>query len=87
LDATADALITAAKENGLEGLLAKDMKSPYQSGERTGAWAKYKINQGQELVIGGYLPGKPTFDALLVGYYAMTSSCSWARFAMALCPA
>jgi ATP-dependent DNA ligase len=50
-------------------LIAKDLNSPYQSGERTGAWAKYKIHQGQELVIGGFLPGKPTFDALLVGYY------------------
>jgi bifunctional non-homologous end joining protein LigD len=67
--ATVDALIAAAKANGLEGLIAKDLNSPYQSGERTGVWAKYKIHQGQELVIGGYLPGKPTFDALLVGYY------------------
>ena len=69
LTAGVQVLIAAAKEHGLEGLIAKDQKSPYQSGERTGAWAKYKINQGQELVIGGYLPGKPTFDALLVGYY------------------
>ena len=50
-------------------MIAKDLNSPYQSGERTGVWAKYKIHQGQELVIGGYLPGTPTFDALLVGYY------------------
>jgi bifunctional non-homologous end joining protein LigD len=69
LMAPVEALIAAAKEHGLEGLLAKDLNSPYQSGERTGAWVKYKINEGQELVIGGYLPGQPTFDALLVGYY------------------
>jgi ATP-dependent DNA ligase len=30
---------------------------------------KYRINRGQELVIGGYTPGHP-FDALIVGYYA-----------------
>ena len=35
---------------------------------RTGAWVKYKVNRGQEFVIGGYTPGKP-FDALIVGYY------------------
>ncbi|WP_447985710.1 non-homologous end-joining DNA ligase [Nitrospira sp. Nam74] len=69
LKASVDALIAAAKEHGLEGLIAKDVNSPYQSGERTGVWAKYKIHHGQELVIGGYLPGTPTFDALLVGYY------------------
>ena len=28
---------------------------------------KYRINRGQELVIGGYTPGHP-FDALIVGY-------------------
>jgi ATP-dependent DNA ligase len=30
---------------------------------------KYKLNRGQELVIGGYLPGTASFEALLVGYY------------------
>jgi ATP-dependent DNA ligase len=69
LTAPVEALIAAAKEHGLEVLIAKDLNSPYQSGIRTGGWTKYKINQGQELVIGGYLPGQPTFDALLVGYY------------------
>jgi len=28
-----------------------------------------KVNQGQELVIGGYMPGKNGFQSLLVGYY------------------
>lgn len=30
---------------------------------------KFKVNQDQELVIGGYIPGPRGFDALLVGYY------------------
>jgi bifunctional non-homologous end joining protein LigD len=33
-----------------------------------GAWVKYRVNQGQEFVIGGYTPGNP-FGALIVGYY------------------
>jgi ATP-dependent DNA ligase len=37
-------------------------------GRRTSAWLKYKLNQCQEFVIGGYTPGNP-FDALIVGYY------------------
>ena len=40
----------------------------YEPGKRSGAWLKYRINRGQELVIGGYTPGNP-FDALIVGYY------------------
>jgi len=34
-----------------------------------GAWSKLKFNLDQELVIGGYIPGRRGFDALLVGYY------------------
>jgi bifunctional non-homologous end joining protein LigD len=39
-----------------------------ESGKRTGTWVKYKVNRGQEFVIGGYTGGNP-FDALIVGYY------------------
>ncbi len=62
-------LIAAAKKSGLEGVIGKRADSRYESGERSGAWAKYKTNKGQELVIGGYKPGTTGFDYLLVGYY------------------
>jgi ATP-dependent DNA ligase len=61
-------LIQAAKEMALEGIIAKRKDSLYESGKRSGAWLKYRINRGQEFVIGGYTPGHP-FDALIVGYY------------------
>ena len=48
--------------------MAKRRDSAYESGKRTGAWVKYKVNRGQEFVIGGYTPGNP-LDALIVGYY------------------
>ena len=62
-------LIAAAKKSGLEGVIGKRGDSRYESGERSGAWVKYKTNKGQELVIGGYKPGTTGFDYLLVGYY------------------
>jgi DNA ligase D-like protein (predicted ligase) len=61
-------LLDAAKDLGLEGIIAKQKGSLYESGKRSGAWVKYKINKSQELVIGGYTPDSP-FDALVVGYY------------------
>ena len=61
-------LIRAAKEQSLEGIVAKRKDSTYEPGKRTGAWVKYRINRGQEFVIGGYTPDHP-FDALIVGYY------------------
>ncbi|HLG98601.1 MAG TPA: non-homologous end-joining DNA ligase [Bryobacteraceae bacterium] len=62
-------LITAVKEQGLEGLVAKQRGSRYEPGERSGAWQKMRVNEGQEFVIGGYTVGGPTFDALVFGYY------------------
>jgi ATP-dependent DNA ligase len=68
LDASADDLIRVANEFGFEGIVAKRKDSNYEPGKRTGAWVKYKVNRGQDFVIGGYTPGNP-FDALIVGYY------------------
>jgi bifunctional non-homologous end joining protein LigD len=61
-------LVRVAKEQSLEGIVAKRKDSPYDPGKRSGAWLKYRINRGQEFVIGGYTPDHP-FDALIVGYY------------------
>jgi bifunctional non-homologous end joining protein LigD len=69
LDAAPDDLISAVKSQGLEGVIAKRVDSRYESGERSGAWAKFRVNKGQELVIGGYRIGKNDFDNLAVGYY------------------
>jgi len=68
IEAAPTDLIRVAKEFGFEGIVAKRKDSVYESGKRSGAWVKYKVNRGQELVIGGYTPGNP-FDALIVGCY------------------
>jgi len=67
LDATPADLIRVAKEVGFEGIVAKRKTSLYEPGKRTGAWLKYRINKGQEFVIGGYVPDTP-FDSIIVGY-------------------
>jgi DNA ligase D-like protein (predicted ligase) len=68
IEAAPSDLIRVAKEFGFEGIVAKRKDSFYESGKRTGAWVKYKVNRGQEFVIGGYTPANP-LDALIVGYY------------------
>ncbi|HYP05235.1 MAG TPA: non-homologous end-joining DNA ligase [Bryobacteraceae bacterium] len=69
LQAEPEALIRAAREQGLEGLIAKRSNSVYEVGQRSGAWVKLKVNKGQELVIGGYIQATDCFSSLLVGYY------------------
>ena len=57
----------------MEGVVAKRLDSTYQPGRRSDAWRKVKTTQGQELVVGGWLPGAGRLDgrlgSLLVGYY------------------
>jgi bifunctional non-homologous end joining protein LigD len=68
-EGTPEEIVGAARKLGLEGIIAKKRDSFYEPGQRSGAWVKCRINKGQELVIGGYIPGADYFDALLVGYY------------------
>jgi bifunctional non-homologous end joining protein LigD len=64
LDASLPALISSAKANGLEGLIAKRRDSRYEPGQRSGAWQKMRVNREQSFVIGGYTPASRNFDAL-----------------------
>jgi len=69
LDGPTEILIEQVAKMKLEGLIAKRRDSTYEAGKRSGAWQKFKVNNEQELVIGGYRPDGKNFDALLVGYY------------------
>ncbi|MBV8573210.1 MAG: non-homologous end-joining DNA ligase [Acidobacteriaceae bacterium] len=69
-DVAARDVIAAVREQSLEGVIGKDKSTAYLPGDRKGDWVKYKVNQGQELVVGGYKPGgKNHFENLAVGYY------------------
>ncbi len=73
-----EAMLRVARENGLEGVMAKRLASPYQPGRRSGDWLKIKIVQGQEFVVGGWVPlkgdARSGVGALLLGYYEPTSA-------------
>lgn len=67
------ALFQASADQGLEGIVAKRLDSPYEPGRRPGTWLKVKNTRRQELVIGGWQPGEGRrqgrIGALLMGYY------------------
>lgn len=67
------ALLDAAAAQGLEGVVCKRLRSTYQPGVRARSWVKVKRVGRQELVIGGWLPGKGkrrgTVGALLLGVH------------------
>jgi len=64
-------LFDAAVKNGLEGLIAKRVDSPYPAG-RTSNWLKFKSVREIDAVIGGWTDPRGSrqhFGSLLVGLY------------------
>ena len=60
-----------AKRRGYEGLVAKDLSSPYVD-KRSRFWLKVKVHQEDEFIIGGFTAPQGTrqyFGALLLGAY------------------
>jgi DNA ligase D-like protein (predicted ligase) len=69
VEASATDMLRTVRQHGLEGIIGKRKDSLYEPGKRSGAWIKYRVNCGQELVIGGYIPGPHGLDSIIVGYY------------------
>ncbi len=65
------AVLAATEQQGLEGVVAKRLDSPYEPGRRSPSWVKVKNVDRQEVVIGGWLPGegrrRDRIGALAVG--------------------
>ncbi|WP_345624536.1 non-homologous end-joining DNA ligase [Streptomyces ziwulingensis] len=66
--------LAATREHGLEGLVRKRLDSVYEPGVRSRAWVKIRNMRGEDVVIGGWLPGKGRLTglpgAVLVGQRA-----------------
>jgi bifunctional non-homologous end joining protein LigD len=67
------ALLRAAKEQRLEGIMGKRLDSRYLPGKRSRDWLKFKTHGEQEFVIAGYTRGKGrrewSFGSLVLGVY------------------
>jgi len=68
-----NALYEAAKQQRLEGIMAKRLESRYLPGKRTRDWLKIKTHGEQEFVICGFTKGTgrraSSFGSLVLGYY------------------
>ncbi len=68
-----EALLAAARDQELEGILSKRVECPYRVGRRTREWLKIKTHGRQEFVICGYTKGQGrrehSFGSLVLGVY------------------
>jgi len=87
VEASATDMLRAVRQQGLEGIIGKRKDSFYEPGKRSGVWIKYRVNRGQELVIGGYVPGPHGLDSIIVGYYRGSDLIYVARVRNGLVPA
>jgi bifunctional non-homologous end joining protein LigD len=70
--ADGEAFYEAARQRGLEGIVAKLRSSRYEPGRRPKSWLKIKLRAEQELVVAGWLEGKGShkeLGSLIVGVY------------------
>ena len=61
-----------ASEKGLEGIIAKDARTPYVAGRKNPYWLKIKSYLSQEAVIGGFTEpqgSRQHFGSLVLGVY------------------
>jgi bifunctional non-homologous end joining protein LigD len=68
-----EAVLAAAREHGLEGVVAKRLDSRYQPGRRSHSWVKTALTRTMDVVIGGWKVGEGnrsgTVGSLVVGAY------------------
>jgi bifunctional non-homologous end joining protein LigD len=68
-----DSLLEAARQRGLEGVVAKRSDAPYLPGARSRAWVKVKVRLHDEMVVGGWSGGmgnrEGKLGSLLFGYH------------------
>ncbi len=71
------ALMARARQEGWEGLLVKQARSPYRSGKRSPEWLKVKLQKQDEFVIGGWTApqgNRSHFGALILGVRGETGA-------------
>jgi bifunctional non-homologous end joining protein LigD len=56
--------LAATREHGLEGLVCKRLDSVYEPGVRSRAWIKIRNMRAEDVIVGGWLPGKGRLSGL-----------------------
>ncbi|MFF8732740.1 ATP-dependent DNA ligase [Streptomyces sp. NPDC015171] len=56
--------LRATREHGLEGLVCKRLDSVYEPGVRSRAWIKIRNMRAEDVIVGGWLPGKGRLSGL-----------------------
>ena len=51
IEVSAEQMLSAVREQRLEGIVGKRRDSVYEPGKRSGAWITHRVNLGQEFVI------------------------------------
>lgn len=64
-----EALYEAVKEQGLEGIVAKDLRKPYSLNGKDGRWQKVKFYKDLIAIVGGYVTKGSELQSLVLGLY------------------
>ena len=73
------AFFEAARQQELEGIVAKLRRSPYEADRRSKSWLKLKVRREQEIVVVGWLAGQGTHKDIGSLILAVRSGDRWAH--------
>jgi bifunctional non-homologous end joining protein LigD len=77
VEAEGEAFLDAARQQELEGVVAKLRRSAYEPGRRSRTWLKLKLRREQEAVVAGWLPGQGSHRELGSLILAVRSGDRW----------
>ena len=79
IEANGTDVFRAARDQELEGIVAKLKRSPYEPDRRSRSWLKLKARREQEVVVVGWLPGQGTHTDIGSLIVAVRSGERWAH--------
>jgi bifunctional non-homologous end joining protein LigD len=85
LEGRPDQILERARESGVEAIVAKKRYSPYTAGRSSGAWVKRDVELTETFFIGGYVPGAPLPEEVMLGEWRRGQFCYVGQLKEGLC--
>jgi bifunctional non-homologous end joining protein LigD len=70
----------------MEAIVAKKRYSPYAAGRSSGAWVKRNVELTDSFFIGGYMPGVPGPEEVMIGEWRRGQFCYVGKLKAGQCP-
>jgi bifunctional non-homologous end joining protein LigD len=86
LEGRPEQILEEARKCGVEAIVAKKRYAPYAAGKSSGAWVKRNVELTETFFIGGYMPGLPGPEEVMIGEWPRPVLCYVGKLKEGLSP-